>query len=1245
MKTRRDRFKLNALSLAIISSCCMQTFAAENKKPEQEEKDPVETIETIEITGYRGSVLKSMNNKRYSSNVTDSIFAEDIGKSTDQNIADALSRVTGVSVQTENGEGTKISVRGANPDQNIITLNGVQLTSNDTSQSVDLSSYSADILSKIEVVKTPSADHDEGALGATINLSTLKPLEQSENIRTFTSQARYNDYSEEGDYKISGTLTETFLDDTLGLAVTAFKETQKTRRDSFFIGPGQIQAIDVARAKDLDGNLLTNTRAISYSNLQYDLNLDERNRHGGSVVLQFRPTDSTDISFDANYSKQERVNVSHGVFIRPRSDQPNFQEGIEHHVSPTYGKWVPPFSDPQEDWWVVDNNHTLVKQLGRFGDGGYNSNFGGSDVENSTLQLSLSQYITDSIKVDVGINTAKTTEVSVPSTFINMATWNSIPASALSKAGAYGTPVTGIQPVGYDCLGGKCEFQYGDSIAYEGNVADDGDNFAATGFNPRDRATTHIGYLGRNVTDIKDEQKTGFIDVDWELDLGPITKIEFGAKYSERDKDISIVSKRFESVLQGTSITIFDNDGVAIGTRTLRPNGAINDIRGSEVASSEPFPVDNFLANIGYGNNPNSDSITSGWPLVDPVLALEQALGSVNAEQLVDNSGTRGVSLKNSAAYLKFKFELADNLTGDIGVRYVKTDVDSYGYSSAEFMTDPLNSHRIFDPFYMLQVRNNKNPLCGGGIEPVALEGPYTDINGNTYTLPENPAPEAYIYHRFDGYGWNLNGTSKHLDGTDVYTDDVPLPASMQPGDVCYDPYTDTYNGDPSASSSWVNLARHADISTSKNFHFFDGVRSTLTDDNIASSSDNRSKPSFATTGDNTYDMYLPSLNVNWAISDEMIARFSASKTMSRPRIDSLNPGFKMFEDAWGSPRNHNVSLSNPKLMPQESNNLDFSFEWYFNQTSMVSMALFHKKMSNFEEQEDFRSYIDDLRLIDFSQGYDSTSLLRSEGQLVEAFNADRSTDGSFMGHCMPNRAQAPHTQEGWFQSGDIDTVGVTNEELLEKCASFVVNRLRNGKGATIKGIELGYTQTYDFLPGIWGGLGLQANYTYQESETDTEYNEITGDLLPVFPREWTPKHSYNTTVFWEQDGHQLRLSYRGKSDELIQRSWGAGALWREGNGTFDFSASYKVSDAIQVSLHALNLTDTLTRNYFTSRLLHLGDYELDANGEQVLNDNGEPTKIYFDEGNALDGDAYTGRTQSEYKTGRIYRLDLRVSF
>src|SRR3546814_8735032 len=86
-----------------------------------------ETLDTIVVTGIRGSLISSMNLKRDAQGIVDGIVAKDIGKFPDTNLAESLQRISGVSIDRSMGEGSKVTVRGVGPDFNLVLLNGRQM--------------------------------------------------------------------------------------------------------------------------------------------------------------------------------------------------------------------------------------------------------------------------------------------------------------------------------------------------------------------------------------------------------------------------------------------------------------------------------------------------------------------------------------------------------------------------------------------------------------------------------------------------------------------------------------------------------------------------------------------------------------------------------------------------------------------------------------------------------------------------------------------------------------------------------------------------------------------------------------------------------------------------------------------------------------------------------------------------------------------------------------------------------------
>ena len=153
----------------------------------QDQQDQINELDTVVVTGIRASLQSSMNLKRDSQGVVDGIVAEDIGKFPDTNLAEALQRISGVSIdRTSSGEGQKITVRGLGPDYNLVLLNGRQMPASNlgpggagasSARSFDFSNLASESISAVNVYKTGRADNPTGGIGATIDVRTARPLE------------------------------------------------------------------------------------------------------------------------------------------------------------------------------------------------------------------------------------------------------------------------------------------------------------------------------------------------------------------------------------------------------------------------------------------------------------------------------------------------------------------------------------------------------------------------------------------------------------------------------------------------------------------------------------------------------------------------------------------------------------------------------------------------------------------------------------------------------------------------------------------------------------------------------------------------------------------------------------------------------------------------------------------------------------------------------------------------------------
>ncbi|CAH9049393.1 hypothetical protein PSECIP111854_00026 [Pseudoalteromonas sp. CIP111854] len=198
---------------------------------------PKNPLERIEIRAFSDSVVKSLSNKRHNQQISDTVSSEDIGKFPDKNVAEALQRLTGVSLSRAQGEGERIGVRGTTPEQNRTYLNGQYLASADwwissqPNRGFNFTLLPSEIVSSLEVVKTPQASQDEGSLGGAINIKTRDPLLTPSGYTVVTTQLQYNDLSNKVDPQLSAIYNYHSDRGDYAILFTATSRNRSLRRD------------------------------------------------------------------------------------------------------------------------------------------------------------------------------------------------------------------------------------------------------------------------------------------------------------------------------------------------------------------------------------------------------------------------------------------------------------------------------------------------------------------------------------------------------------------------------------------------------------------------------------------------------------------------------------------------------------------------------------------------------------------------------------------------------------------------------------------------------------------------------------------------------------------------------------------------------------------------------------------------------------------------------------------------------
>ena len=280
------------------------------------------TIDTVTVTGIRGSLQRSLETKRNADAVTEVVTAEDIGKLPDKNIADAVQRVPGVTISSAAGgeggfdENDRVSLRGTNPSLTQTLINGHSIASGDwfvldqvstVGRSTSFTLLPSELVSQVIVRKSATADLVEGGVAGAVDIITRKPLEFRKQFTGEAAvQAVYADLPKKTDPQFNGLINWKNDAGNFGVMIQGFSEKRHLRRDAQeLLGYAPISP--------------TSALAVAHpdlANVQYPTLIgstlfeQERERNGGMIDIQAKPTADLTLDFNAFYSKLKATNYN-----------------------------------------------------------------------------------------------------------------------------------------------------------------------------------------------------------------------------------------------------------------------------------------------------------------------------------------------------------------------------------------------------------------------------------------------------------------------------------------------------------------------------------------------------------------------------------------------------------------------------------------------------------------------------------------------------------------------------------------------------------------------------------------------------------------------------------------------------------------------------------------------------------------------------------------------------------------------
>ena len=280
--------------------------AADAPAPAAPADQPQQQLEEVVVTGLRASLERSLDDKKNSAVVQDSIDAEELGRFPDSDVADSLQHLPGITIsRTTGGEGQKVSVRGFGPQYNIVTLNNRILATDDDARDLAFDVLPSEVISAADVLKSTQASAMEGSIGGTVNLRTASPFENRGFHGGAHVEGNYNDMSELYGKKFSAFLENTLFDETLGFLLGGVYSNNKTRTDSLnaynqnIYGP-QFYPFDATATTPGAVPLAATPNSITFGSI-----FDDKKREALSGSLEWHPFEGLKLIADGLWTKLE----------------------------------------------------------------------------------------------------------------------------------------------------------------------------------------------------------------------------------------------------------------------------------------------------------------------------------------------------------------------------------------------------------------------------------------------------------------------------------------------------------------------------------------------------------------------------------------------------------------------------------------------------------------------------------------------------------------------------------------------------------------------------------------------------------------------------------------------------------------------------------------------------------------------------------------------------------------------------
>lgn len=1124
-----------AIALALTSMMASDLVMAQDSKPattqgskaaepaappKSDEKSKDNDVATIVVVGTRASQQSAIDRKKHATTALDSIVAEDVGAFPDRNIGEAISRISGISLDRGDfGEGVSVTVRGNGPDLTRVEIDGQAVQSAGGSdmngggfgRAVEFRQLSSDLIKSVDVVKGSTADMTEGALGGGIIITTRTGLDFKKPYASLRLATTQNSINKEWTPDMNLVLANKYLDGRLGVLLNV--SASRITNDGHSSQISTTGIAGYARSLDFDNSpnktFTFNPSTVSTTDLAATTPIVASPLTAGGVFNSETPMSLVSKSaaaktkadcyaaFPALTSAQSAAvngTTARNAAITQRTSELETCLNQWNDYTPSLVRFIEKRQkeerksfDLRFDFKVDNNLSVYVKGSGnsrKVEDNFLTYGLGGLNINTASV-LSPTYQGVSFVDSATGVRTA------VPGSgyyvYDNISGRTGLPAAA----GAVANVIPGSVVV--DANHHVTKFTITDGSAGTDQIQ-----------NTMETKSTYLqgGGLYKN-----DRLKAEFFIADGRSDFSRADKrTSWSTPYGEATLSVLPnglwtysfpATSTFDQAnpAQYAKLNAATSARAAVAATVNNPATPAYTIAQQPLLTQAPqisyspklieteektgkldltynttdkFSWMPWLTQIKTGFN-GRDSSASSW-----------GGGGATIKSAIGTYGTAGyvppVVLPTNN--LRGSFVGCENTPGSLGAGGAPCN---YGYvpntnlSNTQFGTTTLTQAQFLDVITQSMIPASSQFMAGLPDRPANL------ING----WQQIDVAKAFNLLAVPNMNFNCMKTCKASDGN-VYAQPVSQNSERtKSGYFMLDFEKDELPFGMEFAANfgvrYVNTEIHATGQM-----FFTSITKTASFDpanpTVATGVQSSTLMKNTSLDSNTTDI-LPISNLSlWVVPNKFVIRYNHAKTVSRPPISRLLPtGTCTYDerrvgavdpDGTGADMGCTGTIGNPNLKAQSNINQNLSAEWYPNKDTMLSIGAF-----------------------------------KQNGRVGPAIAVGKSNVALFSG------------------TNDIDPV--TGKKLSD--FEFGYSTWENGPATTRKGIEIGGKLAFTFLPWYFKYTGVDFNYSKLKSSDSVSLRElISGDSLPP-----TLESSYTTNLsLWYDDGAlSARIAYQARAN------------------------------------------------------------------------------------------------------------------